>query len=67
MIIHALEMHLHRARRQLRQLLNTELRADTRESGLMPGAEVSASWRETRLWCMFCSHQRLQGTLVCFS
>lgn len=62
--IAALEARLHRARRQLRQVLSSELRAEAEAFGLtMPvGDEMTAEgWRETRLWCPTCAQHRLRG------
>jgi RNA polymerase sigma factor (sigma-70 family) len=61
--INALEVRLHRGRRQLRQVLNGELRADAQKFGLMLDEEVDTGWRETRIWCMFCGRHHLQGIL----
>ncbi|HEU5229137.1 MAG TPA: sigma-70 family RNA polymerase sigma factor, partial [Ktedonobacteraceae bacterium] len=57
----ALGVRLHRARRQLRQILNTKLRAEAQEFGLALDEEVTGTWRETRIWCMFCSRCHMQG------
>ncbi|GCE04799.1 RNA polymerase sigma factor [Dictyobacter aurantiacus] len=61
--VKALEMRLHRARRQLRQVLNTSLRAEAEDFGLTLDAEARESWQETRIWCMFCARAYLQGRL----
>jgi RNA polymerase sigma factor (sigma-70 family) len=62
MTINALEVKLHRARRQLRQILQQELRADAESFGLLPDDEMGQQgWRDTSLWCCICGHQRLQG------
>ncbi len=63
MTIHALEERLHRARRQLRQLLNNELRSDAELFGLALDAESNEGWRTSREWCSFCGHHRLLGKL----
>ena len=60
--ISALEGRLHRARRQLRQLLSGPLRAEAESLGLMLDNESAIGWRETRLWCTVCGRRRLQGT-----
>jgi RNA polymerase sigma-70 factor (ECF subfamily) len=62
--IAALEARLHRARRQLRQVLSGELRAQAKDVGLTLDAEseTTALWRETRLWCPSCARHRLRGT-----
>lgn len=62
--ITALEARLHRARRQLRQVLNTELRAQAEDFGLPVAADhedAGAGWRDTRLWCSKCGQRRLRG------
>ena len=56
----ALDVRLHRARRQFRQILNNDLRAQAEAFGLLD-TTVEAGWRETRLWCNFCGRQHLQG------
>jgi len=60
--ISALEARLHRARRQLLQILNGELRADAESCGLLLDQDPATSWRESREWCMYCGRQRLRGT-----
>ncbi len=62
MTINALEVRLHRARRQLRQVLNHELRAEAEAFGLSLDDEtVAQGWRETSVWCCICGRRRLQG------
>src|SRR5207248_7594045 len=63
MTIHALEERLYRARRQLRQLLNNELRTDAVSFGLLQDQDAVSSGRETRLWCPYCGKQRQRGIL----
>jgi RNA polymerase sigma factor (sigma-70 family) len=58
----ALEARLHRARRQLRDLLNGPLRADAEALGLM--LDRDGGWRETRLWCPLCGRRRLMGLFL---
>jgi len=60
--ISALEGRLHRARRQLRQLLSGPLRTEAESLGLVLDNESATGWRETRLWCTVCGRRRLQGT-----
>jgi RNA polymerase sigma factor (sigma-70 family) len=55
------DVRLHRARRQLREVLSTQLRAEAAAFGLVPEGEENADWRETRLWCYVCGQRRLQG------
>ncbi len=60
----ALEARLHRARRQLRQVLSGELRAQAEGFGLTLNADDearAAGWSETRLWCLSCGQHRLRG------
>lgn len=62
MTINALEVKLHRARRQLRRVLQHELRADAESFGLLPHDEMAKQeWRDTSIWCCICGRQRLQG------
>lgn len=60
--ISALEARLHRARRQLRQVLSSDLRAEAEAFGLMVDPALAEGWRESREWCMFCGSRRLHGT-----
>ena len=59
-----LETRLHRARRQLRQLLSGPLRDDAEAFGLALDAGIAEGWQETRLWCPLCARHRLQGCFV---
>lgn len=59
----ALEARLYRARKQLRQVLASELRADAEDFGLSVQIQATAGWRETREWCHFCGRHRLHGLL----
>lgn len=62
--ISALESRLHRARRQLHQILNGALRAEAEMFGLAFAlGEESGGWRESREWCMFCGRHRLAGLI----
>lgn len=63
MTIHTLEERLYRARRQLRQLLNNELRSEAESFGLALDAESTQGWRTSREWCYFCGQHRLLGKL----
>ncbi len=63
MTIHALEERLYRARRQLRQLLNNELRSEAEMFGLSLEQEASEGWRMTREWCFYCGNRRFIGKL----
>ena len=62
--ISALEARLHRARAQLRQVLNGPLREDAEALGLPLDQESVGGWRETRLWCSFCGQRRLMGMFL---
>jgi hypothetical protein len=62
--ISALEARLHRARRQLRQVLNGPLRQDAEALGLALDEEHAGGWRETRLWCTLCGRRRLMGLFL---
>jgi len=60
--INALEVKLHRARRQLREVLHNQLREDAASFGLPLDQETEdQGWRETSIWCCICGRQRLQG------
>lgn len=59
--IGALELRLHRARKQLRDLLSGALRPDAEAFGLLPDDEPSTGWRASREWCNHCGRQRLRG------
>lgn len=56
--VNVLEARLHRARRRLRQVLNSELRVDALAFGL---ALEDETWRESREWCWYCGRHRLLG------
>ena len=59
--IRALETRLHRARKQLRGVLSGELRAEAQAFDLAVDGSMPAGWRETRIWCWECGHQRMHG------
>jgi RNA polymerase sigma-70 factor (ECF subfamily) len=59
--IGALELRLHRARKQLRQVLSSELRTDAESLGLVFDPLEMQGWRETRQWCWFCGKHRMIG------
>jgi RNA polymerase sigma factor (sigma-70 family) len=59
-----LETRLHRARRQLRQLLSGPLHNEAEAFGLALDQEIAEGWRETRLWCPLCARHRLQGCFM---
>jgi RNA polymerase sigma factor (sigma-70 family) len=58
----ALELKLHRARRQLRRVLSGVLRADAEAFGLLVAQDEAMGWQETRKWCPLCGKYRLRGT-----
>lgn len=60
----ALEARLHRARLQLRQVLNGPLRDDAQAFGLLLDSQSAEGWQETRLWCMLCGQRRLSGLFL---
>jgi RNA polymerase sigma factor (sigma-70 family) len=57
----ALEVRLHRARRQLRQLLSNELRADAEAFDLVLDEQQPQGWKKTTLWCFLCGREHLLG------
>ncbi len=59
--IGALELRLHRARKQLRQVLNGALRADAESFGLTLNPMLAENWQEIRQWCWLCGKHRLLG------
>ncbi len=62
--ISALEARLHRARKQLRQMLSGPLRVEAEGFGLALEQAHPAGLRETRIWCNICGRQRLQGVFL---
>jgi RNA polymerase sigma factor (sigma-70 family) len=61
MTLGALELRLHRTRRELRRILCTTLRDEAQSLGLNLDKEISSGWRESREWCNFCGRHRLRG------
>lgn len=61
--IHALETRLYRARRQLRQLLNSELRSEAEAFGLQVAQDTTVGWRQTRELCRNCGCHYQLGML----
>jgi RNA polymerase sigma factor (sigma-70 family) len=61
MTLGALELRLHRTRRELRHILSTALRDEAQSLGLILDKEISNEWRESREWCNFCGRHRLRG------
>lgn len=62
--IGTLETRLHRARRQLRQILSGPLHSEAEVFGLVLDEDLAAGWHETRLWCPLCARHRLQGCFM---
>lgn len=60
--INALEVRLHRARRQLRQVLSNELRDDAESFGMALDKDMAQGWRNTGIWCFTCGQHRMSGT-----
>ena len=63
MSLGALELKLHRARRQLHQVLHGELREDAQAFGLLLNEDEAMGWQETRLWCLLCGKRHLRGII----
>ncbi len=63
--LNTLEVRLHRARRQLSDVLSHELRAEAEDFGLLigTGTDTPTGWRETRIWCLFCARHHFRGML----
>jgi RNA polymerase sigma factor (sigma-70 family) len=59
--IGALELRLHRARKQLRKVLNGALRSDSESFGLKLDPVLAEGWQEIRMWCWLCGKHRLLG------
>ena len=59
--INALEVRLHRARRQLRQVLSNELRSDAESFGMAIDKDMAQGWRDTHIWCLMCGQQKMVG------
>jgi RNA polymerase sigma factor (sigma-70 family) len=60
----ALDVRLHRARRQLRHLLHGPLRSEAQALGLNLDAALAEGWQPTRLWCPLCASERLEGCFL---
>ena len=59
--INALEVRLHRARRQLRHVLSNELRTDAEAFGMAVDKEMIQGWRNTHMWCLMCGQRQMLG------
>jgi RNA polymerase sigma-70 factor (ECF subfamily) len=62
MSLGALELKLHRARRQLHQVLHGELRNDAQAFGLLLNEDEAMGWQEMRNLCWTCGKQRMRAT-----
>ena len=62
MTVGALEVRLHRARRQMRQILSGPLRAEAEAFGLPLDEALPAGWHATREWCHQCGRRYLLGS-----
>src|SRR5579885_1303124 len=60
----ALDVRLHRTRRQLHRILHGPLSHEAEALGLALDAELVEGWQETRLWCPSCACHRLQGCFL---
>jgi len=60
----ALDVRLHRIRRQLHQMFHGPLRREAEALGLTLDAELVEGWQETRLWCPLCACHHLQGCFL---
>jgi RNA polymerase sigma factor (sigma-70 family) len=57
----AIAVRLHRARRELRRVLATELAHEAAPYGLAPATD--RRWQPTRIWCPFCGRQTLEAAI----
>ena len=57
----ALEARLHRARRQLQQVIAGELRVEALSLGLELDEAGTLGWRDSHEWCSQCGRRRLRG------
>ena len=57
----ALEARLHRARSEMRRLLETRFRGEAEAFGLDLQIDPTVGWRDTREWCRGCGKVRLRG------
>lgn len=60
----ALDVRLHRTRRQLYRILHGPLGHEAEAQGLALDTELVEGWQETRLWCPSCAQHRLQGCFL---
>lgn len=59
-----LDVRLHRARRQLRQVLHGPLQQEAEALGVPLDEALAAGWQPTRLWCPLCARQRLEALFL---
>lgn len=59
--VSALDVQLHRARRQLERIFSSTLRTEANELGLLSDQDESIGWQEIRYWCMYCGKRRLRA------
>lgn len=52
-------VQVHRAKRSVRHVLTTTLRAEAQACGLLPASR--SMWDDTTLWCPLCGEHHLQG------
>lgn len=60
----ALDVRLHRTRRQLHRIFHGPLSCEAEALGLALDAGLVEGWQETRLWCPSCARHRLQGCFL---
>ncbi len=57
----AVELRLHRTRKQLLRIFATNLAAEARAAGLTLDPDQVTGWRDTRIWCPYCGQRHLEG------
>lgn len=57
----ALDVQLHRARRDLERIISGALRVEATALGLLSNQDESAGWQEICHWCAFCGNRRLRA------
>jgi RNA polymerase sigma factor (sigma-70 family) len=60
----ALDVRLHRVRRQLLQIFHGPLRTEAEALGLTLDSALAEGWQATRLWCPLCTRHRLEGCFL---
>nr|BBH89045.1 hypothetical protein KTC_37960 [Thermosporothrix sp. COM3] len=61
--VQTLKVQMHRLRRQLWRLFNTELRTEAEELGLAVQSAEAMGRQKTCIWCVYCGRHYLVGTL----